>query len=324
LAEGPEASAALAGELEQAWRRGDWSPEDLGPLADALARRAPAEAPRWLARWASPLSFDAVSRRAWILARLEDAPGAARVLVEARGRSAWTLDEEVRAFDQWRAVAPGERSSTSGSAPSGPASWQAARVFWTKKAGEVGTDLAAHLRAHPFDVLSARAALRTAAPGDPESMDLALQVLQQPAMASSADAWSDLAFLRVRAALGLPPSSARTSARATGTVDPASLARELRRRRIPSAEIQGALAGVARIAARTGGSTEAAVAALEDLNREAAARLRAELRGLETAGGPPAPYRLDAGRPVPYRPRDLDWPVVSAALAAGSARGGQR
>ena len=62
------------------------------------------------------------------------------------------------------------------------------------------------------------------------------------------------------------------------------------------------------------------MAALEDTNRVEAAKLRAELREMEKATGPPPPYRLDAGRPVPYRPRDLDWPVLAAALAAGGVR----
>ena len=56
------------------------------------------------------------------------------------------------------------------------------------------------------------------------------------------------------------------------------------------------------------------------LERDEAARLRAELREMEKPTSPPAPYRLDAGRPVPYRPRDLDWPVVAAALAAEGVR----
>jgi hypothetical protein len=103
-------------------------------------------------------------------------------------------------------------------------------------------------------------------------------------------------------------------------VDPAELARDLHRRRIASAEIQSALADVARIAARTGQRTEPAVAALEDMRRDEAAKLRAELRELQKDTSPPLPYRLDAGRPVPYRPRDLDWPLVAAALAAGGVR----
>jgi hypothetical protein len=313
LAPSAEARSALAGELEQAWRRGDWRPENLGPLVDALARSEPAEASRWLGRWAWSSAFEGVSRRAGVLARVNDGAGAARVLAEGRARSAWTVAEEVKAFDLWRRL-------PSGSAPSPPAAWIAARTFWSKKAGDVGDDLAAHLRAHPYDALAARAALRSAAAGDPEAMRLAAQVLQQPAFESLGEGERDQAFLRLRTARGALPASSRWASNALGPVDPADLARDLRRRRIASAEIQGALADVARIAARSGQRTEPAVAALEDAKRDEAAKLRAELREMEKPASPPAPYRLDAGRPVPYRPRDLDWPVVAAALAAGGVR----
>jgi hypothetical protein len=312
LAPSAEARSALAGELEQAWRRGDWRPENLGPLVDALARSEPAEASRWLGRWAWSSAFEGVSRRAGVLARVNDGAGAARVLAEGRARSAWTVAEEVKAFDLWRRL-------PSGSAPSPPAAWIAARTFWSKKAGDVGDDLAAHLRAHPYDALAARAALRSAAAGDPEAMRLAAQVLQQPAFESLGEGERDQAFLRLRTARGALPASSRW-ANALGPVDPADLARDPRRRRIASAEIQGALADAARIAARSGQRTEPAVAALEDAKRDEAAKLRAELREMEKPASPPAPYRLDAGRPVPYRPRDLDWPVVAAALAAGGVR----
>ena len=327
LAPSAEARSALAGELEQAWRRGDWRPEGLGPLVESLARSAPAEAPRWLGRWVSSSAFDGVSRRAGVLARLKDTAGAARVLAEGRARSAWTVAEEVKAFDLWRrlpnggagaAAAPARASAKA--APSPAASWIAARTFWSRKASEVGADLASHLRAHPYDALAARAALRTAAAGDPEAMHLASQVLLQPAFESLGDGGPDQAFLRLRTARGALPASARWASQALGSMDPADLARDLRRRRIASAEIQGALADVARVAARTGQRTEPAVAALEDANREGALKLRTELREMEKATSPPAPYRLDTGRPVPYRPRDLDWPVVAAALAAGGVR----
>jgi hypothetical protein len=258
-----------------------------------------------------------------VLARLKDNAGAARALAAGRSRGLWKSAEEVKAFDLWRGVAPVEGAPALGTtpgAPSAPASWVAARAFWTKKAGEVGTDLAVHLRAHPFDLLAARAALRTAGPGDSEALSLAARVLQQPAMESLGETESDQALLRLRSARGRLPSSARAASTALGPADPGSLARDLRRRRIPSAEIQGVLADLARLAVRTGQRAEAAVAALEDVRREDAARLRAELRELEKPAGPPAPYRLEAGRPAPYRPRDLDWSVVAAALAARGAQ----
>jgi len=237
--------------------------------------------------------------------------GAASALVAARSRTVWTAAEEVGAFDQWRSVAPAEGA---------PAPWNAARPFWTRKPGDVGTDLAAHLHAHPYDFLAARAALRSAGPADPEAMSLAAQVLQLPVMESMGEAEGDQALLRLRSARSRLSSSARAASFALGPADPAGIARDLRRRRMTLVEIQGALADLARLAIRTGQRAEAAVAALEDLKPEEATRLRAELRDLEKPAGPPAPYRQEAGRPVPYRPRDLDWPVVSAALAAGGVR----
>ena len=328
LASSPEDRAALAAELEQAWRRGDWSPEGLGPLVEALARSAPDEAPRWIARGAPSYGYDDVARRAFALARLKDERGAAGLLVAARSRSAWTQAEEVKAFDLWRGFLaragasprPGAASAPEPAAgPAPPPTWTAARAFWTKKAGEVGADLAAHLRAHPHDLLAARAALRTAAPGEAEAMHLAGQLLAEPAMEAIGDPYGDRALLALRTARGLLPSSARAAARAAGAFDPASLAGDLRRRRMASADVQAAMADLARIAAATGGGprVEAAVSVLEDLGREQARALRTELRELEKPAGPPAPYRLEGGRPVPYRPRDLDWRTVAAALAAG-------
>jgi len=40
----------------------------------------------------------------------------------------------------------------------------------------------------------------------------------------------------------------------------------------------------------------------QDVKREEAAKLRAELRELEKPKGPPAPYHLEAGRPAPDGP----------------------
>ena len=151
-------------------------------------------------------------------------------------------------------------------------------------------------------------------------MSLAARVLQQPAMEAMGETESDQALLRLRSARGRLGSSARAASTALGPVDPGSLVRDLRRRRIASAEVQGVLADLARLAVRTGQRAEAAVAVLEDSKREEASKLRAELRELEKPAGPPKPYRLEAGRPAPYRPRDLDWSAVSAALAAGGAQ----
>ena len=158
--------------------------------------------------------------------------------MESRARSAWTAAEEVKAFDLWRRLPPGSAGQAAvKAAPGPPAAWIAARTFWSKKAGDLGADLAAHLRAHPYDALAARAALRTATAGDPEAMRLATQVLEQPAFESLDEGARDQAFLRLRTARGALPASSRWASNALGPMEPADLARDLRRRRIASAEI---------------------------------------------------------------------------------------
>jgi hypothetical protein len=89
------------------------------------------------------------------------------------------------------------------------------------------------------------------------------------------------------------------------------------RRRIPAAEIDGALADVARIAASNGSlrAADSAVQALEARSAEGATRVRREIRAA-TKPAPPAPYRRTPTGPAPYRPRDLDFALVTAVLAA--------
>jgi hypothetical protein len=74
---------------------------------------------------------------------------------------------------------------------------------WTRKAGEVDSDLALHLRSHPFDVLAARAALRTVAPGEEATMRLAAAVLRDAPSGVLEDPTVDIELLNLRAARGL-------------------------------------------------------------------------------------------------------------------------
>jgi len=86
-----------------------------------------------------------------------------------------------------------------------------------------------------------------------------------------------------------------------------------------SADVRAAVADLARVLAGSAGA-EIALSSLEDRDATAARALRAELQRLAGPKGAPPPYRLAAGRPEPWRPRDLDWPVVQAVLDAEGVR----
>lgn len=308
----PEERTALLDELERAWVRGE-APAPL-PLAEVLAAVAPAEGPRWLARAEPEHGWESTARRVKVLERAKDVPGAARTLLDARARGGWTGAEEVRAFDLWRTA--GGASAPAGAAV--PAAWSSALPFWRRSAAEIGPELAAHLARHPLDLLSARAALRTLKPADEAQLEPAAQALQG-SLADKLDGsrWDDRRVLHLRMARAEAARSAPAAQRllAQGSPD----LPELRSRRFPSAEIDAALADVVRVggdAARQ----ETALAALEDRNPAEARKARAAAAALRPAGGP-RPWRLDRnGRPHPWLPRDLDWGVVTAALAQEAHR----
>ena len=48
--------------------------------------------------------------------------------------------------------------------------------------------------------------------------------------------------------------------------------------------------------------------------------VRAELRVLDRPDTPPAAFRVVGGVAAPYRPRDLNWSVLTAVLDAEEAR----
>jgi hypothetical protein len=310
LASAGDPRAALAAEADRAYLRGDLRPDELPVLAEAMARFLPAEGPRWFARIPVAFAYDAVAARVRVLRRLGDRSAAARALVDARGRGSWTAAEEVRAFDLWRETAPATVAENEA-----PEAWTTARSFWTEKASEVGPRLAAHLAAHPFDARAARAALRSARPADDDVARRSAAVLREGAFGE--DSSGDEAVLRLRAARGFAPRSLGAARTALGSIDARWLWGELRRRRFPVADVQEALADIARLERTEERGGDRALATLEDLDPAAAGRLRAEARP-----SPPAPtaYRLDAGRPAPWRPRDLDWSVLARILAARPAK----
>jgi len=323
LTPSPADRAALLGEVEHAWIRGDWSPEGLGPLVEVLARLAPEEAPRWLRRWPAVFEFAPVSRRARVHEVLRDAQATMAVLADGRRRGLWSAADEVRGFDAWR------RAALSASAPpapaaSAPTAWAAALPFWKGKPDRIAAPLGRHLEAHPYDLRAARAALRSADGGEEEALRRAALALDDPTMEDLGGLESDAALLRLRIARGLLASSpaSRAAHLALGNVDPAGLARDLGRRRMPRAQVEAALADVARIAMRASDAAlvERTLAVLIDRKASNVKAVRAELRDLGRPDAPPAPFRVTGGAAAPYRPRDLTWSVVSAVLAAEETR----
>jgi hypothetical protein len=280
----------------------------------ALAPRAPGEAERWLARWPVRFAFDEVAERTRVHEAMKQPAAAVRGLVEARSAGSWTAADEVKAFDAWRRLPP--LPAGTGPDPS-PAAWTAARPFWTRRPGEIDALLLAHLRANAFEVRAARAALRTAAAGEEAAMRAAASVLTQAPSGVVENPDSDADFLGLRIARGLAKAAPKAAIAALRNADGETLATELSRRRIPAAETAAALADAGRIQAAGGqrAGAESAMAALEARSPETAKALRRELRAAERPAPPPG-YRATADGPLPYRPRDLDWRLIAALLAA--------
>jgi hypothetical protein len=297
--------------LERAWRLGDLHPAAIGPIAEAAARVPEADGERWIARLGGGTGFEATVSRARRLARLRRPAEAAAAL--ARSRSTWTAVQEVRAFDLWRTLGA---EAVEGA----PAEWVAARAFWAGPAADPGAALRAHLRAHPLDVRAARAALRTAAPGDPDAMTLAGRAIAQPWASELVESWRDDRLLDLRAARALWPAAPRAARSRLGDLEP-TLASDLERRRLPSAEARAALADALRVLAAAGdaASSASALSALEDQAPAEARTLRGEVAALAPAERP-RPFRLAEGRPEPWRPRDLDWAAVESQLDAEGVR----
>jgi hypothetical protein len=130
------------------------------------------------------------------------------------------------------------------------------------------------------------------------------------------DVDTDAALVQLRIARGLLAASPRAAATALASDDPRRIASDLVRRRLRRAEVDAALADVARIAGRTGEPVRAqtAIALLADRKSSAVKTLRAELRELEEPQAPQA-FRVVNGAPLPYRPRDLTFSVLASAVA---------
>jgi len=101
--------------------------------------------------------------------------------------------------------------------------------------------------------------------------------------------------------------------------EPGGLAGVLANRKFKAADVNAALADLARIAARSGQEAEAskALAVLADRGAPNLQALQAELA---PAAGKAAAFRLDNGRPAPIRPRDLTWAMLTNVLNKEGAK----
>jgi len=299
----PERPSLLA-ELERSWARGEWSGHgQIAALVAVLARKDRPAGARWFARLPEPTYFAETRERASLLVVLKDAEGARGEWVAARARMGLTANQELAAFDAWRQLG-GE--STAGA----PAWWTTARAFWRKPGADFaawGGELAAHLALHPYDRHAARVVLRSLTP--------AAERLVAPAAFASGASDDDVARWRVaRAELVRSPAAARAALR-SAWFDPG----ELRRRRLPNAEIDGLLADLARIGAssREEGLLERALSSLEDRRAASLPALRTELAGLGRKAAPRPETLLGSGLSVArLLPKDLTWDLHARVLNA--------
>ncbi|MBI3130190.1 MAG: hypothetical protein HYZ13_02425 [Acidobacteria bacterium] len=302
---------ALGLELEEAWFRGEVQAEELGALTETLATSLPDQAPRWLARWPRRHAFGTTAQRAAVLGVLKRPADGAKALFDGRRRAAWEAREEVQAFDAWRrmgAPVPVDEKP--------PQAWTEALPAWEGKAEAIVGPLGTRLKAHPLDVLSARAALRSPAAGDEDALLRAGLALGST---SRRDGDGDQLLLRVRVARGLLPRSAEAANWALEGASPEGIGRLLVQRRFRTAEINGALADAARIARKVNSErgVQEALKILSDRNAPSVKALRAELLVPE---GPPSAYRMVDGRPAPIRPRDLTWSLLANVIKAEGVR----
>jgi hypothetical protein len=307
------ARAALDRELEHAWLRGDFEPEALGPIVDALSRYAAAQAPRWLARWPQGPTFEVASAQAAALARY-DRPAAAALLTRARTGRGFSAAEDVRAFDQWRRFNPAPAAGD-------PPAWKAALPFWSGTPSASQAELLPHLAAHPTDVLAGRAVLRTLAPAAEALLRRALVPLASPALEEIGSPWSDARVVRVRLMRTLRADSLRAAGQALGEAGARELALDLDARRFPRREVDSALRDLALTLAAgpAPAAADAVVALLADRRAGELVALREEILALRAPDAPQS-YRLAGGTPAPWLPRDLTFAVVSNVLAAEDSR----
>jgi hypothetical protein len=116
------------------------------------------------------------------------------------------------------------------------------------------------------------------------------------------------------------PASWRAAANTLGSAPPEEYRRMLVERRMKSADINAALADLARTASKDGGEARAraVLGMLAERKAPNLKALRAEL-ALDVPAKP-EDYRMVNGRPAPIRPRDLTWALVAQVLKAEGVR----
>lgn len=306
--------AAVVDSLTRAYRRGDIATGRAAEIADLLVRQAKDLAGPWVRRPPSFWAFATVLRRAESLVAVGAPLEAAASLNDARGKLLFERAEEIRAFDAWRRVAPAD-------AP-GPDAWKQAVALWRSApdASATAAALEARLRDHPFDVLAARAALRTPASLGVAPALLAIRALHDLDDLGFLDVNADDALLRLRAArsmLGAP----RAAWNALGALSPDGLESDLERRRFKAADINAALADVARLGASSDDRnvSREALARLADRGASGLRALRAEIAAATKVSRPLVTHRLIGDKPALFRPRDLTFAIVSRLVEADLA-----
>jgi hypothetical protein len=288
---------ALGQELEEAWYRGEVPPNALGTILETAAPALPEAAPRWLSRWPDLHTYRHARERAAILEKLRQNGPAAQVLQAGRAKDVWSAQEDALAFDAWRRLGAAD--------PKAPEAWTGAAAVWS---GAVS--LGDRLKAHPHDVNAARAAVRNPGPGEEGALTRALLVLEND-RSWARDLDGDRDVLRLRVARGLLATSPLAARNALDKPEPAALARLLTDRKFKTGDINAALADLARIAARGGQDPKALFAVLADRGAPGLKALQAELA---PAAGRMEAFRLQDGKPVPIRPRDLTWTLLATVL----------
>jgi len=134
------------------------------------------------------------------------------------------------------------------------------------------------------------------------------------------DVSSDLSLLRLRSARSLldRPRAAKTMG---GSLPPESAASDLTRRRFGIADVDAALADLARLASANGDAAalRSALDLLADRKWAGARTLRTELAAA-LVEPPVVSHRVVGGRSLLYRPRDLTFAVVSQIVEADLSR----